>query len=137
MMESKTVTGLNISYSVYSGLFFAAFQLLLFPLMVIGAGMQIELLYKITAVQSIVVTAAVNYLLVGSSVPGTIYEWYLIGVPSYALVGWVLGFMLQNRFSGVNQWIKLIGSFLIFEVILSGIVIVVHHHDLLGLAPGW
>lgn len=128
----------KIPYPVRSMLFFAVFQILLFPLMVLGYMTDVKFIYKLGAVQSIAITSMFNYLVHGEAQPSTIYLWYFIGIPLYAFVGWIIGKGLQkSHFITIHDIYKLLSSLIIFEIALLVLITTTQHQEIWSLNTGW
>ncbi len=127
----------KIPYPVQSMLLFASFQLILFPLMMSGYITGAKPIYMAGAIQSIAMTSAFNYLVSGSAHPSTVYVWYLIGIPFYALVGLFAGKLLQNRFPAIRNRYKLAGSLAFWVIFLLVLLTVTQRQEIWSLQAGW
>lgn len=127
----------EIPYWAKSLLFFVTFQLIIFPLMIVSYTTGLIPIYRFGAIQSIALTSFVNYLLYDHLQPSSIYRWYLVGLPFYAITGLIIGWGLRNRFVKLNEWHKLIASLILFEIVLHTIIWGVQAAGFWNINTGW
>jgi hypothetical protein len=125
------------SYTIKSLLFFLAFQLMLFPLMIVTYSLGLIPIYRVGTVQSIALTSFVNHWLYGYLGPFSVYGWYLIGILLYAFIGLAIGWGIRNRFSKLSEWKKLVASLVIFEILLYFVILGGQELGLWDINAGW